>query len=115
MIKLTPQKAPYYENVTPTKIYKAILTQTGTNPPTVLETVNTLGNIIWTRDDVGIYKGTLNDTFTEKTMVNVYNVGYYGTGGGINDEDSIFVSTYLPNGDPTDDALFNTGITIEIY
>lgn len=47
-----------------TKIYKAIITQTATNDPTVKEIINTVGKIIWTRDSIGAYLGTLTGAFT---------------------------------------------------
>ena len=48
----------------PYKVYTALLTQSGTDAPiaTVLE--NTIGDIVWSRADAGIYTGTLNGAFT---------------------------------------------------
>jgi hypothetical protein len=44
--------------------YVALITQSGTNDPTVVELENTIGPIIWTRKATGIYSGTLSGAFT---------------------------------------------------
>jgi hypothetical protein len=50
--------------------YVALITQSGTNDPTVVELENTIGPIIWTRVSAGIYEGTLTGVFTvNKTYV----------------------------------------------
>jgi hypothetical protein len=55
--------------------YIALITQSGTNDPTVVELENTIGPIIWTRVGTGIYYGTLTGAFTlDKTYVMLNNV-----------------------------------------
>ena len=44
--------------------YVALITQSGTNDPTVVELENTIGPIVWTRSAVGNYEGTLAGAFT---------------------------------------------------
>lgn len=53
------------------QVYRANLTQTGTDAPEVTILSNTLGaNIVWTRDGSGAYFGTLAGKFLEdKTFV----------------------------------------------
>ena len=52
------------------KVYTALLNQTGISAPVATVLENTIGNIVWTRDDVGIYLGTLSNAFTiNKTIV----------------------------------------------
>lgn len=52
------------------KIYTALLTQTGTNPPVAIELQNTLGTINKTRSDIGRYSITSAGLFTEnKTII----------------------------------------------
>lgn len=53
------------------KVYKALLSQTGTNAPVATVLENTLGGtVVWSYDSVGNYKATLSGAFTEgKTMV----------------------------------------------
>ena len=47
-----------------TKDYRALISQTGTSAPSVIEFENTIGAIVWTRLAVGKYMGTLLGTFT---------------------------------------------------
>jgi hypothetical protein len=55
--------------------YIALISQTSTSAPTVIELENTIGPIIWTRGVVGIYFGTLAGAFTlNKTYVMLSNV-----------------------------------------
>ena len=47
-----------------TRVYRALLTQTGTNAPVATVLENTLGGtVVWTRDSTGIYIGTLLGAF----------------------------------------------------
>jgi len=57
------------------KKYIALISQTSTSAPTVIELENTIGPIIWTRNSTGIYYGTLAGVFTlDKTYVMLSNV-----------------------------------------
>jgi hypothetical protein len=49
----------------PYKVYKALLSQESDDAPTAVVLENTLGDIVWSREDVGFYVGTLNNSFTE--------------------------------------------------
>jgi hypothetical protein len=52
------------------KIYRALISQTGTDAPTVIILENTIGAIVWTRAITGIYTGTLTNAFTvDKTFL----------------------------------------------
>jgi hypothetical protein len=44
--------------------YVALISQTSTSAPTVIELENTIGPIVWTRSAVGVYNGTLTGAFT---------------------------------------------------
>ena len=44
--------------------YIALITQTSTSAPTVIELENTIGPIVWTRVSQGVYNGTLTGAFT---------------------------------------------------
>lgn len=56
-------------------VYTALLTQSGTDAPTVISNgnntpwQNTIGSIVWTRTGVGAYAGTLNGAFPEGKTV----------------------------------------------
>ena len=55
--------------------YIALISQSSTSAPTVIELENTIGPIIWTRATAGIYFGTLAGAFTlDKTYVMLSNV-----------------------------------------
>ena len=55
------------------KVYRALLTQTGTDAPVATVLENTLGGeVVWTRGSPGTYAGTLANAFTaDKTFVNI--------------------------------------------
>ncbi len=54
-------------------VYTALISQSGTDAPTVIILENTLGApIVWTRIDAGIYNGTLAAPFlSNKTFTNI--------------------------------------------
>ena len=57
------------------KKYIALISQSTTSAPTVIELENTIGPIIWTRNSTGIYYGALTGAFTlDKTYVMLSNV-----------------------------------------
>ena len=57
------------------KKYIALISQSSTSAPTVIELENTIGPIVWTRSAVGVYFGTLTGAFTlDKTYVTLSNV-----------------------------------------
>jgi hypothetical protein len=46
------------------KVYRALMNQRGTSAPTAIVLENTLGNIVWSYNAIGIYTGTLNEAFS---------------------------------------------------
>ena len=72
---------PSYEP--PYKVYTALLSQSGTDAPVATVLENTLGgDIVWTRTDIGKYKGVIEGGFdANKTYYSCSNnVHYIGTG-----------------------------------
>lgn len=66
----TPQWVNNTSSESGYKSYVALMSQTGTAAPTVIELENSLGNIVWTRNGVGVYEGTLSGAFLlEKTFI----------------------------------------------
>ena len=64
--EIGPQGPPGESASVNYKIYRALISQTSTNAPTVIVLENTLGNnIVWTRNGQGFYKGTLLNAFDE--------------------------------------------------
>ena len=106
------------------KVYSALLTQSGTNDPVATVLENTLGGtVVWTRESLGKYVGTLLNAFpTNKTTVNdssgnsggdYYSVSWYDYSGGITtgihilDQDRIEVVNF---NSPASDMDFTDGI-----
>ena len=102
------------------KTYKASLTQSGTSAPTAVVLENTLGDIVWTRNDTGYYFGTLLGAFTSgKTLLligqNYGNDKKEITYINLDSEDSIYIET-VDNGVNSDSVLVNSvSILIEVY
>jgi hypothetical protein len=51
------------------KKYIALISQSSTSAPTVIELENTIGPIVWTRAGTGVYYGTLTDMFPDPDKV----------------------------------------------
>ena len=51
------------------KKYIALISQSSTSAPTVIELENTIGPIVWTRSGTGVYYGTLTDMFPDPDKV----------------------------------------------
>ena len=107
-------------DVKPPKVYKALLTQTETDAPTAIVLENTLGGeVVWTRTNVGEYRGTLDGAFAEDK---VFAPGIVLSRES-NDErflsiyvniDYLSVSVY-DNTVTNIDNFFNVPISIEVY
>ena len=107
------------------KVYRALLTQTGTDAPVATVLENTLGgDVVWTRNSAGRYVATLAGAFTDNKTVM--------PGGTTTDSDGFlsgFTSTSWIDADSmklctqvivdlisrADDLLLETPITIEVY
>ena len=89
------------------KVYRALLTQTNTDPPTATVLENTLGGtVVWTYNAEGTYIGTLADAFSTSTVVQcsgviIYAGSLYGFIGSEQiDSDSVQVMTFAPGNGP---------------
>ena len=89
------------------KVYRALLTQTGTNAPVATVTENTLGgDVVWTYNAEGTYIGTLADAFSTSTVVQCSGVIIYAgilygfIGSEQIDSDSVQVMTFAPGNGP---------------
>ena len=65
------QETPTPVDSRPYKVYTALLSQSGTNAPVATVLENTLGgDVVWSREDAGIYIANSNSLFTEnKTTI----------------------------------------------
>jgi hypothetical protein len=101
------------------KKYIALILQTGTADPTVIELENTIGAINWTRAAVGSYQGTLTGAFTaNKTSVMLSNVEVNGIVMAYSTLNLIqILTTNLdgPTAAPHDGYLNNNTLEIRIY
>ena len=110
------------------KIYTALLSQTGTNNPTVIVLENTLGeSITWTRVGVGLYRGTttsniftIDKTYYSPVVAVSSTQNYpppYNTYDALlleNSPNDIHLESRF-NGILSDDALYLATIEIRVY
>jgi hypothetical protein len=102
------------------KKYIALITQSSTSAPTVIELENTIGPIVWTRSAVGIYFGTLTGAFTSnKTYITLSNVERNSIVlSNRRDDDTIQISTtnlQNPSASYHDSHLNNNTLEIRVY
>ena len=102
------------------KKYIALITQSTTNAPTVIELENTIGPIVWTRTAVGVYFGTLAGVFTaNKTYVMLSNVELNGiVTAERRDNNSIEINTtnlHSPTAAHHDTHLLKNTLEIRVY
>lgn len=98
------------------QVYTALLTQVGTSAPTAIVLENTIGNIVWSRNTVGVYAGTLVGAFTANKSFCVTNLSDYGiTVTNFGSEDLLNVETRNLSGGNVDDFLNKTSIEIRVY
>ena len=99
--------------------YIALITQTSTNAPTVIELENTIGPIIWTRKTTGEYSGTLTGAFTaNKTYAMISNVvadGIVRISTTANDINIITTNLHSPTAAKHDSHLSKNTIEIRVY
>ncbi|MDT5061505.1 MAG: hypothetical protein QOH63_1964 [Acidobacteriota bacterium] len=101
------------------KRYVALLSQSGTDAPTAAVLENSVGAIVWTRTDGGIYTATLSGAFpANKTtpcsgVVNLgNNFAYFGSR---TDNNTWTLMTGAMGDFPQDDVLTGQLITIIVY
>ena len=103
-------------------VYKALLSQTGTDAPTAVVHVNTLGGVpVFGYDGVGYYRMTLNSAFPQ-TRAHAYLQNNIGDGAApaffsvkVNASGNYVEIATGDGQDGLDEVLANTPITIEIY
>ena len=55
-------------------IYSALLTQVGTDPPVAVVLNNTIGNIVWSREHMGVYDASLQGAFPDQNKVMLFGL-----------------------------------------
>ena len=97
-------------------VYRVLISQTGVLAPTVVESVNTIGAIVWTYNSIGYYIGTLAGAFPQATTFT-----FIGTGRNNSDQvlcyrstdNVIHVKTFTA-GAAADVLLSNVTLLIEV-
>ena len=102
----------------PYKVYTALLTQSGTDAPVATVLQNTLGGtVVWTRDNAGVYYGTLVGAFTVNKTAIIRGASFSGVfsyGSRRESADAIIVNT-SESGSDSDSVLDNTTIQILVF
>lgn len=102
------------------KVYTALLTQSGTDAPVATVLENTLGDIVWSREEEGVYVGVLNGAFIQdKTFLYSKNKVYSSddsTEYSLSDSDlnKVYVTTTV-TGALEDGVMLRTPIEIRVY
>jgi hypothetical protein len=98
------------------KVYVALLSQMGTDAPTVAVLENTIGDIVWTRFDVGIYQGTLTGAYTlNKTVAFIGNTAAGSQSLVTWNTNEVNVYTKSNGNMPQDEWLYDTPVEIRVY
>ncbi|OGI93532.1 hypothetical protein A3A03_02290 [Candidatus Nomurabacteria bacterium RIFCSPLOWO2_01_FULL_40_18] len=101
------------------KVYRALLTQSGTDAPVATVLENTLGGtVVWLRDGVGYYYGTLTGAFPEgKTLVissaNADNYFAFAFRDGSSDFVNLF-TRYMSIGEPAFNLSDEVPVNLQI-
>ena len=110
--RLIPESPKY-------KVYTALLSQSGTDAPTAVVLENTLGDIVWSRSEEGVYVGTLTGAFKEGKTFQALTAGNANGSTSFfyrQDIDTMLLETYAISGDSASDTFLNrTSIEIRVY
>jgi hypothetical protein len=100
-------------------IYKALLNQTSTNAPVATVLENTLGDVVWRRDNVGNYSFDLPDLSNKLVFIKINSGDSFNTIiNGSWFDNTIYIQTIqfnLGTSNFKDELLSLTPIQIEIY
>jgi len=109
------------ETIRPYKVYTALLSQSGTSAPTATVLENTLGGtVVWTRDAVGVYRGTLTGAFNQTKTV-FFTVSNYKDSGVLMQQASsndVTIGTFTTTSTPftaADSIMGSLPIEIRVY
>jgi len=103
------------------KVYRALLTQSGTNAPVATVLENSLGGqVVWSYNAAGDYRGTLSGAFPSgKTFLLICPVSEATTNIGFGltrlNDSVIYVSTSNAGGNGEDSCLQATALEILVY
>ena len=100
--------------------YVALITQSSTSAPTVIELENTIGPIVWARISTGVYEGTLTGAFTaNKTYTTLSQVATNSIALAYRKTDDIIkietTNLHSPTAAHQDTHLSNNTLEIRVY
>jgi hypothetical protein len=114
-----PKNRTYQPSIYPYKVYTALLTQTSTNPPVAIVLENTIGNIWFTYDHVGVYRVHSAGLFTNnKTTVSIDTFGNNGDFTRLISYRYVDINRlgiYTDRGGFSNDILINNRLEIRVY
>jgi hypothetical protein len=101
----------------PYKVYTALVSQSGTSTPTVIELENTIGTIRWSYNTVGSYNINGASLFTADKTVIFTSPGQTGLGNfsSTTTNDSIINFKTNVSGTPTDGQMSKVSVEIRVY
>lgn len=98
------------------KVYTALMSQSGTSAPTVSILENTIGNIVWTYNAVGVYDGTLMGTFLSgKVVCFISGLSLMAYQLDRGDDDAVLIQVRDFGGAFQDSQLVDASIEIRVY
>ena len=103
----------------PYKVYTALLTQSGGDDPVATVLENTLGGeVVWTRDNLGVYLGTFTNAFVNSNTIIFLSPSNAGNGLAVlwdfpSGNDEVRLSQYDETFSPV--VYLNTSIEIRVY
>jgi hypothetical protein len=113
---------PFGGGVEPYKKYIALMTQSGTASPSVVILENTIGDIVWTRTNNGVYMGYLLNAFPENKTFFPGVQNTFSGGSPINvaiyrnfEDHSVFIQSGNTGIGDDDNLLSSTSIEIRVY
>ena len=98
--------------------YIALISQSSTAAPTVIELENTIGPIVWTRTGVGQYEGVLTGAFPNinKSYLTISNVVIDTIAlASWSNANTIIINTYTLSASLVDGGLFYNALEIRVY
>jgi hypothetical protein len=98
--------------------YIALISQSSTADPTVVELENTIGPIVWTRHSTGVYNGTITGAFTANNIfviVSTNNILYTFSFAADPNTNTVVLNSADNSFFLVDSALNNVSIEIRIY
>lgn len=112
----TPEEEINASDEVSVKRYRALLTQTGTDPPVATVLENSLGGtVIWAYDIPGSYIATLAGAFTANKTVPSISLRGFARFQFSGQPDSLTLDNYNMSGVESDDVLVSAAIEIVVY